>query len=45
MAISPVTGVFKLGRPVLFVQGVIGFCLAIQPTEGDMGTIGRKLFS
>jgi len=24
------------------MQGVDGFCLAIQPTEGEMGTIGRK---
>jgi hypothetical protein len=24
------------------VQGVDGFCLAIQPTDGDLGTIGRK---
>jgi hypothetical protein len=24
------------------MQGVDGFCLAIQPTEGGMGTIGRK---
>jgi len=26
----------------LMVQGVIGFCLAIQPADGDIGTIGRK---
>jgi len=45
VAIFPVTVLAKLGRLVLLVQGVIGFCLAIQPTEGDMGTIGRKLFS
>lgn len=30
-------------RLALLVQGVIGFCLAIQPTDGDMGTIGRKI--
>lgn len=24
------------------VQGVVGFCLAIQPADGDIGTIGRK---
>ena len=24
------------------VQGAIGFCLAIQPADGDIGTIGRK---
>ncbi|XP_027335277.1 aspartic proteinase-like protein 1 isoform X2 [Abrus precatorius] len=26
-------------------QGVIGFCLAIQPAEGDMGTIGQNFMT
>lgn len=26
----------------IVLQGVDGFCLAIQPADGDMGTIGRK---
>ncbi|KAG4934808.1 hypothetical protein JHK85_049727 [Glycine max] len=26
-------------------EGVIGFCLAIQPTEGDMGTIGQNFMT
>lgn len=26
-------------------QGVVGFCLAIQPTEGDMGTIGQNFMT
>lgn len=36
---------FLLLHPIiqLFVmQGLVGFCLAIQPTDEDMGTIGRK---
>lgn len=27
---------------VFLVQGAVGFCLAVQPTDGDIGTIGRK---
>ncbi|KAI4317230.1 hypothetical protein L6164_025119 [Bauhinia variegata] len=26
-------------------QGIIGFCLAIQPTEGDTGTIGQNFMT
>ncbi|KAK7305978.1 hypothetical protein VNO77_43892 [Canavalia gladiata] len=26
-------------------QGIIGFCLAIQPAEGDMGTIGQNFMT
>ncbi|XP_014494368.1 aspartic proteinase-like protein 1 isoform X1 [Vigna radiata var. radiata] len=26
-------------------EGVVGFCLAIQPTEGDMGTIGQNFMT
>lgn len=29
-------------RKYLVLQGVTGFCLAIQPADGDIGTIGRK---
>lgn len=28
--------------PFFVIQGLVGFCLAIQPTDEDMGTIGRK---
>lgn len=27
---------------VYVLQGLTGFCLAIQPTDEDMGTLGRK---
>ncbi|KAK8606998.1 hypothetical protein V6N13_052749 [Hibiscus sabdariffa] len=40
----PLNNSFVVFNPVLMVygiQGVSGFCLAIQPMEGDVGTIGR----
>lgn len=30
---------------MFLVQGAVGFCLAVQPTDGDIGTIGRKFRS
>ncbi|XP_028755089.1 aspartic proteinase-like protein 1 isoform X1 [Neltuma alba] len=39
---------FVIHNPVFVFyddQGVIGFCLAIQPTDGDMGTIGQNFMT
>lgn len=34
--------VVTFNHAVFVIQGLVGFCLAIQPTDEDMGTIGRK---
>ncbi|PQQ03936.1 aspartic proteinase-like protein 1 [Prunus yedoensis var. nudiflora] len=31
--------------PINGNQGVVGFCLAIQPTDGDIGTIGQNFMT
>ncbi|XP_048232806.1 aspartic proteinase-like protein 1 isoform X2 [Ricinus communis] len=43
--IFPLNNSFVIHNPVFMIygiQGITGFCLAIQPTEGDIGTIGRE---
>ncbi|KAK8490211.1 hypothetical protein V6N12_011360 [Hibiscus sabdariffa] len=44
----PLNNSFVVFNPVLMVygiQGVSGFCLAIQPMEGDVGTIGQNFMT
>ncbi|KAK9271854.1 hypothetical protein L1049_002219 [Liquidambar formosana] len=39
---------FVVHNPVVLVngkQGVVGFCLAIQPADGDIGTIGQNFMT
>ncbi|KAA8546851.1 hypothetical protein F0562_003280 [Nyssa sinensis] len=39
---------FVVHNPVFLIygnQGVVGFCLAIQPTDGDIGTIGQNFMT
>ncbi|KAH9718531.1 Aspartic proteinase-like protein 1 [Citrus sinensis] len=41
----PQNNSFVVNNPVFVIygtQGVTGFCLAIQPVDGDIGTIGRQ---
>ncbi|KAK6922967.1 Xylanase inhibitor, C-terminal [Dillenia turbinata] len=41
----PQNNSFMVHNPVFFVygkEGVVGFCLAIQPADGDVGTIGQN---
>lgn len=43
--IFPQNNSFMVQNPVFMIygiQGVIGFCLAIQPADGDIGTIGQN---
>lgn len=43
--IFPLNNSFVIHNPIFTVygiQGIVGFCLAIQPTDSDIGTIGRK---
>lgn len=46
--IFPSNNSFVVHNPVFVVygiQGVSGFCLAIQPVEGDVGTIGQNFMT
>ncbi|KAL7104431.1 hypothetical protein ACP275_08G244500 [Erythranthe tilingii] len=39
---------FVVSNPVFVIygtQGAVGFCLAIQPTDGDVGTIGQNFMT
>ncbi|KAG8383485.1 hypothetical protein BUALT_Bualt04G0018200 [Buddleja alternifolia] len=39
---------FVVSSPVFMIygtQGAVGFCLAIQPTDGDIGTIGQNFMT
>ncbi|KAJ4715659.1 Aspartic proteinase-like protein 1 [Melia azedarach] len=44
----PQNSTFVVHNPVFVIygiQGVIGFCLAIQPADGDIGTIGQNFMT
>lgn len=44
----PQNNSFVVNNPVFIIygtQGVTGFCLAIQPADGDIGTIGQNLMT
>ncbi|XP_031264338.1 aspartic proteinase-like protein 1 isoform X1 [Pistacia vera] len=44
----PQNNSFVVHNPVFMIygiQGPIGFCLAIQPTDGDIGTIGQNFMT
>ncbi|XP_050206552.1 aspartic proteinase-like protein 1 [Mercurialis annua] len=46
--IFPLNNSFVIHNPVFMIygiQGTIGFCLAIQPTEEDIGTIGQNFMT
>ncbi|KAH6760190.1 Eukaryotic aspartyl protease family protein [Perilla frutescens var. hirtella] len=39
---------FVVNNPVFVIygtQGAVGFCLAVQPTDGDIGTIGQNFMT
>ncbi|KAG6660917.1 hypothetical protein I3843_03G134600 [Carya illinoinensis] len=46
--VFPLNNSFVVHNPVFTIhgdQGVLGFCLAIQPADGDIGTIGQNFMT
>ncbi|KAG6657505.1 hypothetical protein I3843_04G088000 [Carya illinoinensis] len=46
--VFPLNNSFVVHNPVFIIngnQGVVGFCLAIQPAGGDIGTIGQNFMT